>query len=105
MDINTPFTLCLTPYAENKPREPTITLVKEVFAMTEVKKKKVWICLSKNTNGSFPGYFSIVVAEIKDYVQNFITCPVAQVFWWFRCRGCLTNDVNRMIRYCFTVEQ
>ena len=47
VDINTPFTLHLTPDAENKPREPTITSVKEVFAMMEVKKKKVWVCLSK----------------------------------------------------------
>jgi hypothetical protein len=87
VDINTPFTLGLTPDAENKPREPAITLVKEVFTIMEVKKKKVWIRLSKNTNGSFTGYFSSVVAEIKDYVQNFITCPMAQVFWWLRCRG------------------
>ncbi len=105
VDINTPFTLRLTPDAENKPREPTTMLVKEVFAMMEVKKKKVWNCLSKNTNGSFTGYFSSMVAEIKDYVQNFITCPMAQVFWWLRRRGCLTNDVNRMIRYCFTLKQ
>jgi hypothetical protein len=105
VDTNTPFTLHLTPDAENKLREPTITLVKEVFAMMEVKKKKVWICLSKNTNGSFTGYFSSVVAEIKDYVQNFITCPMARVFWWLRCRGCLTYDVNRMTQYCITLEQ
>ncbi len=64
--------------------------------MMEVKKRKVWICLSKNTNGSFTGYFSSMVAEIKDYVQ-IITCPAAQVFWWLRRRGCLTDDVNRMI--------
>jgi hypothetical protein len=105
VDINTPLTLHLTPDAENKPREPTITLVKEVFAMMEVKKKKVLICLSENTNGSFTGYFSSMDMEIKDYVQNFITCPTAQVFWWLRCRGCLTNDMNRMIRYCFTLKQ
>ncbi len=46
-----------------------------------------------------------MVAEIKNYVQNIITCPAAQVFWWLRCQGCLTHDVNRMIRYCFTPEQ
>jgi hypothetical protein len=105
VDINTPFTLRLTPDAENKPREPTITSVKEVFAMMKVKKKKVWICLSKNTNGSFTGYFSSMVMKINDYVQNFITCPTTQVFWWLRRRGCLTNDVNRMIQYYFTLKQ
>ncbi len=75
VDINTPFTLGLTLDAENKPRKPAITSVKEVFAMMEVKKKKVWICLSKNTNGSITGYFSSMVAEIKDYVQNLHHMP------------------------------
>jgi hypothetical protein len=88
VDINTPFSLRLMLNAENRPREPTIALVKEVFSMMEVKKMKVWICLSENANGSFTGYFSSVIAEIKDYVQNFITCPAAQVFWWLRGRGC-----------------
>jgi hypothetical protein len=105
VDIKTPFTLRITPDAENKLREPTIMSVKEVFAMMEVKKKKVWICLSKNTNGTFTGYFSSLVAKIKDYVQKFITCPMAQVFWWLRRRGCLNNDVNRIIQYCFTLEK
>ena len=41
VDINTSFTLRLMPDAENKPREPTIMLVKEVFLMMEAKKKKV----------------------------------------------------------------
>ncbi len=105
VDINALFSLPLMPNAENRPREPTIASVKKVFSMMEVKKMKVWICLSENANGSFTGYFSSVVAEIKDYVQNFITCPAAQEFWWLRCQGCLTKDVNRMIGYCFTLEQ
>ncbi len=73
--------------------------------MLEAKKKKVWICLTENANGSFTGYSSSVVKEIKEYVQNFVTCPAAQVFWWLRQQGCLTEDINRMIWYCFTLEQ
>jgi hypothetical protein len=41
VDSNTHLTLCLTPDAKNKPREPTATLVREVFEMMEVQKKKV----------------------------------------------------------------
>jgi hypothetical protein len=41
VEINTPFSLHLTPDAENKPGEPTIASVKEVFSMMEVEKKKV----------------------------------------------------------------
>jgi hypothetical protein len=48
VDINTPFTLCLTPDAENKPREPTIKLVKEVFEMMEVKKEGLDLRLQKH---------------------------------------------------------
>jgi hypothetical protein len=87
VDINTLFALRLTPDAKNMPRDPTITLVKEDFNMMEIKKKNVWICLSENTNGSFTGYFFSLVAEIKDYGQNFITWPAGQVFWWLRRQG------------------
>ena len=58
VDIDTHFTLCLTPDIKNKPRVPTVASVREVFEMMEVQKKKVWICLAKNANGSITGYFS-----------------------------------------------
>jgi hypothetical protein len=35
----------------------------------------------------------------------FVLCPAAQVYWWLRRRGCLTEDVNRLIRHCFTLSQ
>jgi hypothetical protein len=41
VDIDTHFTLRLTPDAKNKPRAPTVALVREVFEMMEVQKKKV----------------------------------------------------------------
>jgi hypothetical protein len=80
-------------------------LVREVFEMMEVQMKKIWICPAKNANGGISGYFSSIVAEIKDYVQNFITCPVVQVYWWLQRRGCLLEDINKLIRYCFTLKQ
>ncbi len=108
-DIDNHFTQCLTPDAKNKPREPTVTLIREVFEMMEVQKKKVWICIAENANRSFTGYFSSVVAEIKDYVQNFITCLAVQVFWWLLRRWCLPlclmEDVNKLIQYRSTLEQ
>jgi hypothetical protein len=51
------------------------------------------------------GYFSSIVPEIRDHVAAFTMCPAAQVYWWLRCRGCLTEDVNRLIRHCFTISQ
>ena len=35
----------------------------------------------------------------------FITCSGAQVYWWLRRWGCITMDVNKLIRYCFTLSQ
>ncbi len=70
-----------------------------------INKHMVWICLSTGTNGMTTGYFSSVVLEIKDHVSAFILCPAAQVYWWLHPRGCLTEDVNLLIRHCFTLSQ
>jgi hypothetical protein len=51
------------------------------------------------------GYFSSVVPAIKDHVLAFVSCPAAQVYWWLHHRGCLTEDVNRLIWHCFTLSQ
>jgi hypothetical protein len=79
VDIVTHFMLRLTPDVKNKPRAPTVASVRKVFEMMEVQKKKVWICLAKIANGGITGYFSSVVAEIKEFMQNFITCSATQV--------------------------
>ncbi len=51
------------------------------------------------------GYFSSVVPEIQDHVAAFSMCSAAQVYWWLRRRGCLTEDINQLIRHCFTISQ
>jgi hypothetical protein len=76
-----------------------------VFSLMEINEKKVWICLSTGTNGISTGYFLSVVKEIKEHVAAFVLCPGAQVYWWLRRRGCITEDVNRMIRHCFSLSQ
>jgi hypothetical protein len=81
VDINTSFTLWLMPDAENKPREPTITSVKEVFLMMEAKKKKVWICLTENANGSFTGYLSSVIDKKRSMSKILLPAPQC------RCSG------------------
>ena len=105
IDTETKFSLRLTPGADGSPRAPTQTSLREVFRMMEVNSKKVWICLAKGSNGNYTGYFSSVVEPINTHVKNFVACPGAQVYWWLRRRGCLTEDVNRMVRHCFTLDQ
>ncbi len=73
--------------------------------MMEIADKKVWLCVTRESNGIHTGYFSSVVEEIKAYVAAFIRCPVAQVYYWLKRKGCIGNDVNRLICKCFTVEQ
>jgi hypothetical protein len=46
-----------------------------------------------------------VVEDIKEHVAAFILCPGAQVYWWLCHRGCVTEDVNCLIRHCFTLSQ
>jgi hypothetical protein len=73
--------------------------------MMEHNGKKVWICLSTVTNGMSTGYFSSIVENIKEHVAAFILCPAAQVYWWLCRRSCITEDVNCLIRHCFTLSQ
>jgi hypothetical protein len=105
IDADSTFSLRLTPGADGSPRAATQTSIRDVFRMMEVKSRKVWICLAKGSTGKYTGYFSSVVESINDHVKNFVACPGAQVYWWLRRRGCLAEDVNRMIRHCFTLDQ
>jgi hypothetical protein len=97
IDVDTNFSLRLLPDAEGNAREPTDTSVREIFSLMEIGGHKVWICLSTGQNGVTTGYFSSVVQEISEHVEAFIACPGAQVYWWLRRRGCLTEDINRLI--------
>jgi hypothetical protein len=56
-------------------------------------------------NGRAMDYFSSMVQEISKHVAAFIACPGAQVYWWLRHRGCITADINNLIRHCFTLSQ
>jgi hypothetical protein len=115
LDVDTLFELCLLPDAEGKPRQPTKMMIKEIFSMMTLPNPsqrpgqplthKVWICLSTGTNGMTTGYFSSIVPEIRDHVAAFTMCPAAHVYWWLRRRGCLAEDVNCLIRHCFTISQ
>jgi hypothetical protein len=73
--------------------------------MMMINDHKIWICLSTKTNGMTTGYLSSIVLAIKDHVSDFVLCPAAQVYWWLCHRGCLTEDVNGLIRHCFTLFQ
>jgi hypothetical protein len=105
IDADTTFTLCLLPDADGKARSPTSTTVREIFSLMEIHDKKVWICMSTGLNGRTRGHFSSMVQEISEHVAAFIACPGAQVYWWLRRRGCITADVNNLIRHCFTLSQ
>jgi hypothetical protein len=71
----------------------------------EVADKKVWLCVIQESNRIHTGYFFSVVEKVKNYVAAFIRCPVAQVYYWLKQKGCIGEDVNRHICKCFTVEQ
>jgi hypothetical protein len=105
IDADTTFTLCLLPDAEGKARPPTSTSVQGIFNLIEINDKKVWICVSTGLNGTATRYFSSVVQEISEHVAAFVACPGAQVYWWLRHRGCVTADINNLIRHCFTLSQ
>jgi hypothetical protein len=81
------FLLQLRLDSNGMPREPTQTLLRDVSCMTEVKGRKVWICLARGSNRNYTGYFSNVMESINTHVMNFVTCPCAQLYWWLWQRG------------------
>ena len=99
------FTLRLTPDKTGQPRESTEKSLMDILRMMEIAGKKVWLCVVRESNGIHTGYFSSVVKEIKAHVAAFIRCPAAQVYYWLKRKGCIGEDVNRLIHKCFTVEQ
>ena len=99
------FILCLTPDENGQPRAPTKKSLMDILRMMEIAGKKVWLCVTRESNGIHTGYFSSVVEEIKSHVAAFVRCPAAQVYYWLKRKGCIGEDVNRLIRKCFTVEQ
>jgi hypothetical protein len=105
IDADTTFTLCLLLDADGKVRPPTSTSVREIFNLMELHDKNIWIFVSTGSNGRTMGYFSSMVQEISEHVAAFIACPGTQVYWWLRHCGCITADVNNLIRHCFTLSQ
>ncbi len=97
--------LRLTPDENGQPREPTEKSLMDILRMMEIVDKKVWLCSTRESNRIHTGYFSSVVEEIKSYVAAFIRCPAPQVYYWLKCKGCIGDNVNHLIRKCFTVEQ
>jgi hypothetical protein len=52
IDADLKFLLCLMPDLDRTPREPTQTLLRDVFRMMEVNSRKVWICHARDPAGS-----------------------------------------------------
>ncbi len=100
IDADTTFTLCLLLDEDGNERPP-----RKIFNLMEINNKKVWICVSTGSNGMSTGYFSSRVQEISKHIAAFIACPGTQVYWWLRHCGCITVDINNLIRHCFTLSQ
>jgi len=66
------FMLRLTPDENGQPREPTEKSLMDILRMMEIVDKKVWLCVTRESNGIHTGNFSSVVEEIKAYVAAFI---------------------------------
>jgi hypothetical protein len=106
INVDSFFTLRLTPNLDGTPREPTNTSLRDVFRMMEVDGRKVWIwCMARGSNGKYTGYFSSILESINAHITNFVACPGAQVYWWLRQRSCLAEDVDGMVHHCFMLDQ
>jgi len=115
-DAETSYELRRMPGRDGKPRAPTNKSIRDVFrAMTigdtdqegDETEHNLWVCLSKGhgNNGVYTGYFMSTVVIVRLHVSEFIKCPAANVFWYLLRQGCKKEDVIRMIRGTFTIEE
>jgi hypothetical protein len=105
IDADTTITLHLLPDADGIERPLTVKSIREIFNLMEINNKKVWICMSTGSNSMSTGYFRSVEQKISEHIAAFIECPGAQVYWWLRRCGCITADINNLIRHCFILFQ
>ena len=79
--------------------------VSDVLRYEKLWGEKVWLCVSKGTEGTYTGYFLSVIGGIRSYIPNWSLCPAAQIFWFLLRKGCVKEDVVKMIKGCFSIAE
>lgn len=104
-DADKEFTLRRLPDAKNRAQPPMELTIKTVMRDMKFKGKMLWLCVLKADNGRYTGYFSSGDAVLTAYVQAFLLCPAAQIYFYLLKRGYYKSDVERLIRNTFNFEQ
>lgn len=93
------------PDADNRP-QPSVSLsIKDILFDMKFQGKRLWSCILKGDNGRYQGYFPGGDAILTAYVQAFLTCPAAQVYYYLLKRGFMKRDIDSLIRTTFNFEQ
>ena len=61
--------------------------IRHVLMYDKIEGEPVWTFIIKGDDGAYKGYFPSVAEPIKQYVQEFVSCPAAQIFWFLLSRG------------------
>ena len=56
-------------------------------------------------DGSVLVFFSNVILDIETYVDNWMTCPAAQLYWFLLKKGCNEDDMSKMLKNCFSPDE
>ena len=50
-------------------------------------------------------FFSNVILDIETYIDNWMRCPAAQIYWFMFKKGCEEEDVSRMLTCSFSPDE
>ena len=56
-------------------------------------------------DGSVLAFFSNVIPEIETYVDNWMMCPAANLYWFLIKKGCDEDDVSKMLQNRFSPDK
>ena len=68
------------------------------------EKRKNFQSIWEMEDGTVLVFFSNVIQDIQSYVNNWMTCPTANIYWFLIKKGCDEEDVSNMLKKCFSPE-
>ena len=67
--------------------------------------EKVFQSVWEMEDGSVLAFFSNVIQDIETYVDNWMMCPAANLYWFLIRKGCDEDDVSKMLQICFSPDE
>ena len=68
-------------------------------------EERVFRSIWEKELGTVLVFFSNVIQDIQTYGNNWMTFPAPNIHWFLTKKGCDEEDVNNMLKKCFSPEE